>query len=216
MKYILTILFSLALVSPVFAVSAVSESGWQDVGTGEGSTTGSVSTGIEGVVVSAPTVSPAPSAGPFTSTQMVTLSAPGSTSIHYFLNTPDFNNALTCSSGATTAPVIINGTALLRAIACYGSTAGPMASFSYVFEVPPTTPATPSGGGGGGGGGYTPPPTTAQADFDESGNVDILDFNILITNWGITAGATKATGDATGDGAVDIFDFNILITNWPS
>jgi len=202
MKYILTILFSLALVSPVYASEVL------------GTITTGVSTGSgEGVVMSAPTATPDPSTGPFTSTQTVTLSAPGSTSIHYFLNTTDLNSALTCSSGATTNPVTIEGSALLRAIACYGSTAGPMASFSYEFEAPPaTTPATSSGGGGGGG--YTAPPTTAQADFNNDGSVSILDFNILINNWGTATGATKGTGDADGNGTVDIYDFNILITNW--
>lgn len=216
MKYILTIIFSLALVSPVFA----SETPWQTFITGEGSNAGSISTGIEGTVISAPTANPDPSEGPFTSTQTVTLVAPGSTSIHHFFNTTDFNSALTCSTGDTTNPVEVVGSGLLRAIACYGDIAGPLASFSYEFSSPPaTTPAPSSGGstGGSGGGGYTPPttpPTTAQADFDDSGSVDILDFNVLITNWGTTTGAVKATGDTDGNGTVDIFDFNILIANW--
>ncbi len=172
----------------------------------------------DGIVKSKPTASLDPSDGPFTSTQTVPLSAPGSTSIHYFLNTTDLNSALTCSSGDTANPMAVTSSALIRAIACYGSIAGPMASFSYEFSAPPATnPAPSSGGGGGGGGSYAPPiapPTTAQADFNESGEIDILDFNILITNWGTTTGATKGTGDADGNGTVDIFDFNILITNW--
>lgn len=87
----------------------------------------------------------------------------------------------------------------------------------------PTVPVTidtttPTGniGGNTDNGGYTPSttaPTTEQADFNDNGSVDILDFNILITNWGSTD-ATKATGDANNDEKVDIFDFNILITNW--
>jgi len=215
MKYIFTIMLSLTLIFPVYASASVTD--WQDVTTGEGSNAGNISTGIEGVVMSAPTANPP--AGTYTEPKSVILSAPGSDSIHYFLNTTDFNEALTCSTGATTTPVTVNGSALLRAIACYGDTAGPLASFSYKISSE-TEPATPSGGGGGnsggGGGGYVPPatpPATNPADFNNSGTVDILDFNILIMNWGSTS-ATKATGDANGDKKVDIFDFNILITNW--
>ena len=51
MKYILTIIFSLALVSPAYAF----ESNLQYVTTGAGSNAGSISTGIEGVVKSEPT-----------------------------------------------------------------------------------------------------------------------------------------------------------------
>ncbi len=215
MKYIFTIIFSLALVSvasPAFA----STTAWQGVTTGQGTNT--ISTGTEGVVKSAPVASPAPSAGPFTSTQTVTLSAPGSTSIHYFLNTTDLSIALTCSTGATTTPVTVTGSALLRAIACYGggTASSTLATFSYVFTAPPaTTPAASTVGSSGGS--YTPPttpPTLAQADFNGDGKVDILDFNTLIIHWGMTSGATKADGDANGDGKVDIFDFNILITHW--
>jgi len=220
MKYIFTIIFSLALVSvasPAFA----STTPWQGITTGQGTNT--ISTGTEGVVKSAPVASPAPSAGPFTSTQTVTLSAPGSTSIHYFFNTTDFSNALTCSTGATTNPVTISGSGLLRAIACYGgdTASSTLATFSYVFTAPPaTTPAASTGGSSGGssgGGSYTPPttqPTVAHADFNGDGVVDILDFNTLIIHWGMTSGATKADGDANSDGKVDIFDFNILITHW--
>ena len=211
MKYIFTIIFSLALVSvasPAFA----STTPWQKITSGQGTNT--ISTGTEGVVKSAPVASPAPSAGPFTSTQTVTLSAPGSTSIHYFLNTHDLSNALTCSTGATTTPVTVTGSGLLRAIACYGggTASSTLATFSYVFTAPPaTTPAASTGGSSGGN--YTPP-TLAQADFNGDGVVDILDFNTLIIHWGMTSGATKADGDANSDGKVDILDFNILITHW--
>jgi len=79
-----------------------------------------------------------------------------------------------------------------------------------------TPPANNNNNSSGSGGTYTPPPTYAPADFDNSGKVDILDFNTLITNWGTTGGATQSMGDASGDGNVDILDFNLLIINWQS
>jgi hypothetical protein len=215
MKYILTIIFSLALVSPVYAF----ETPWQTFITGEGSNAGILTTDINGILMQAPIANPATSTTPFIGTQTITLSAPGAASIHYFKNTKDLPGTLSCSNASTTIPIIMEGSGLIRAIACYSSVdglvAGPMASFNYVIAPPANnnTPASSSGGGGG----YTPPatpPTTDQADFDDSGDVDILDFNILISNWGTATGATKATGDADGNGTIDIFDFNILITNW--
>jgi len=78
-----------------------------------------------------------------------------------------------------------------------------------------------SGGGGGGssgggGGGILTTPSTASYDFNSDGNIDVFDFNILITNWGTTGTATQPTGDANGDRNVDILDFNLLIINWQS
>jgi len=102
---------------------------------------------------------------------------------------------------------------------------GSLTSGTSTPTIPATidTSVTPAGGGGtggtgggGGGGAPTTPPTTDQADFNSDGNVNILDFNVLITNWGTTSGATKATGDTNGDGKVDIYDFNLLIANWQS
>ncbi|MFW6154853.1 MAG: hypothetical protein ACOC95_06510 [Planctomycetota bacterium] len=47
-----------------------------------------------------------------------------------------------------------------------------------------------------------------QADFDGDGDVDLDDFVILKTNFGV--GTTHAEGDADGDGDVDLDDFVIL------
>ncbi|MFW6146561.1 MAG: hypothetical protein ACOC7R_04430 [Planctomycetota bacterium] len=54
--------------------------------------------------------------------------------------------------------------------------------------------------------GQTPPPTL-QADFDGDGDVDLDDFVILKTNFGLV---DPANGDADGDGDVDLDDFVIL------
>ena len=83
--------------------------------------------------------------------------------------------------------------------------------------IAPAAPSSASGGGG-----YTPPatpattPPTEPYDFNSDGNIDVFDFNILMTHWGTTSGATKVTGDADGNGTVDIYDFNLLIINWQS
>ncbi|MHB1162973.1 MAG: chitobiase/beta-hexosaminidase C-terminal domain-containing protein [Minisyncoccota bacterium] len=186
-----------------------------------------VSTGISGTVVASPTASP--DSGTYSGTQSVTLSAPGSSSIHYFLNTTDLNSALTCSSGTMyTTPITVNGSGLLRAIACYGSTASPIASFSYTISTA-TTPAPSSGGnsggnsggsGGGGGGGSITTTTTTNTgssligDINGDGAVDILDFNALLVQWG-QSGANLAA-DLNHDNIVDILDFNILIIHLAS
>ncbi len=49
------------------------------------------------------------------------------------------------------------------------------------------------------------PPTTLQADFDGDGDVDLDDFAILKTAFGV-----NADGDADGDGDTDLDDFSIL------
>ncbi|MHB8860278.1 MAG: chitobiase/beta-hexosaminidase C-terminal domain-containing protein, partial [Minisyncoccota bacterium] len=97
----------LAMAAPAFA------------STFEGSMHLDLATGIVGTVVAvvAPTANPA--AGTYTTAQNVTLTASGSDSIHYSINT-DLGIALTCSSGTKyTGPVTIDGSGLLRAFACY-------------------------------------------------------------------------------------------------
>ncbi|MEM7682806.1 MAG: dockerin type I domain-containing protein [Planctomycetota bacterium] len=49
-----------------------------------------------------------------------------------------------------------------------------------------------------------------DSDFNGDGNVDLLDFDILASNFGTVGGATMADGDANGDGNVDLLDFDVL------
>lgn len=61
----------------------------------------------------------------------------------------------------------------------------------------------------------TPPPLGPEAkkvDANNDGSINILDFNILIINWGSTAPGNVA--DFNDDGIVDIFDFNLLMIHW--
>ena len=51
------------------------------------------------------------------------------------------------------------------------------------------------------------------SDVDENGRVDLVDFSILITNWGTPK---NERADLNGDGKVDIKDFSILLSKWSS
>ncbi len=51
------------------------------------------------------------------------------------------------------------------------------------------------------------------ADFNEDGTVDLLDLDILGSNWQ-AMGVTKAQGDANGDGNVDLLDLDVLGGQW--
>lgn len=52
-----------------------------------------------------------------------------------------------------------------------------------------------------------------EADFNQDSVVDLLDLDILGSNWQ-TSGATGATGDANGDTVVDLLDLDILGSQW--
>lgn len=179
----------------------------------DGTITTGVDTGVEGIVIEAPTANPP--AGAYTGTQNVELSgSTGVLSIHY---TTD-GSAATCTSGITySAPISVPSSLVIEAVSCYANgIASPIAIFAYAISNSPPDPAPGGGGGGGGGGGTITTPATEVYDFNSDGKIDVFDFNVLIINWGTTTGATGADGDADGDGDVDIFDFNLLIINWQS
>lgn len=63
----------------------------------------------------------------------------------------------------------------------------------------------------------TPPPSALSSeaqkvDTNNDDKIDILDFNILIANWGSIIPGNVA--DFNNDGIVDIFDFNLLMIHW--
>lgn len=51
-----------------------------------------------------------------------------------------------------------------------------------------------------------------KVDSNNDDKIDILDFHILILNWGSTTPGNVA--DFNDDGIVDIFDFNLLMIHW--
>ncbi|MGH7141151.1 MAG: chitobiase/beta-hexosaminidase C-terminal domain-containing protein [Minisyncoccia bacterium] len=196
-RIVLPLAFVVALTLPL-AVSADTTSGTLTAG---------IQTGISGIVDAAPSASPG--AGTYTSAQSVTLSAADSDSIHY---TTDGTEP-TCTTGTMYvdgSPLSVSSSETIRAVACYNGFASAVATFAYGINLP----AAPSGGGGGGGGGgsFTPPASNLVGDINHDGKVDILDFSILMSEWGQTGSSVSA--DLNHDGVVDILDFTILLANW--
>lgn len=94
----------------------------------------------------------------------------------------------------------------------------------------PSSVSSGGGGGGGGGGGVFPaqplvsgplPPDPEEPvgsdelksiDILEDGVFNILDFNLLMLNWGRVESGNVA--DMNNDGAVNILDFNVLMVHW--
>jgi hypothetical protein len=69
------------------------------------------------------------------------------------------------------------------------------------------TPITVSGGGG----------IFLQfdsVDFNRDKKINILDFNILMSNWGIVSAGHIQQYDLNKDNVVDIFDCNVLFIRW--
>lgn len=50
-----------------------------------------------------------------------------------------------------------------------------------------------------------------QSDLDVDGDVDIFDYNILLSDFGKTGTAGFVKADIVRNGAVDIFDYNVLL-----
>jgi len=82
--------------------------------------------------------------------------------------------------------------------------------------APASAPA-PSGGGGGGGGGdggllpAAPAVPRRVGNLNSDGRIDLIDFSILLFNWGIPK--NPAT-DLNQDGKVDLVDFSIMLYWW--
>lgn len=166
---------------------------------------------VEGIVIAPPIASP--TAGIYTTTQSVSLTASGATSIRYTTN----GTAPTCTTGTVyITPISITSSLPLEAISCYPeNNHSSVASYLYAINIPAVvnTPATGGGGGGSGGGGNPSAVTfTIKADANNDGKTDIIDFVTLMANWGKTG--SNNTADFNGDGKVDILDFVALMANW--
>lgn len=96
----------------------------------------------------------------------------------------------------------------------YGLTSSANANVTAI-----STPIISGGGGGGGGvgvfgGSYYlgSAPIYINGDINRDGKVDLLDFNILLVDWGKTGNNLMA--DLDHNGVVDIYDFNQLMVYW--
>jgi len=101
-------------------------------------------------------------------------------------------------SGGTDGPVTSSGDIVLASSILNGPF--PPAASATPDAAQAAMPANP----------YGPIP----GDADNDGDVDLDDFVILKTNFGMTTGATAAQGDFDGDGDVDLDDFVILKNNF--
>lgn len=91
---------------------------------------------------------------------------------------------------------------------------GKLMNVSVISTPTPTPP--PSAGSGGGGGGSSSGSSSFQltntADTNNDGKTDILDFVILMANWGKSG--SNISADLNRDGKVDILDFVLLMSKW--
>jgi len=151
-------------------------------------------TGMEGVIISAPTADPV--AGTYHATQTVSLTAAGSTKICYTtdgVNDPLCATSVTCTTGTALAnggTISITSTKEVRSVACYADdSTGPMSTDTYTLTCSTssvtngTVGAYPgcaitcnsgytlsgstcnaSGGGGGGGGAASTPSSVSSSN----------------------------------------------------
>lgn len=55
---------------------------------------------------------------------------------------------------------------------------------------------------------------TTPSDLNRDGNINLVDFSILIFWWGTAGGNSDPAADINGNGRVGIEDFSILLFNW--
>jgi len=157
------VVIMMALCLGIYVLTANASTVTGDLNTGLNSNNGN----MDGIVVAAPT--PSPAVGTYTSNQSVTLTASGSTAICYTVDgtTPGCTNATTCSAGTLYSGAIsVTSSKTVKSLACYSNnSAGPVASSAYTINI--------SSGGGGGGGSTTYCSTVTYADWSAScfGNI---------------------------------------------
>ncbi len=159
--------------------------------------------GVTGTVVTPPIANP--SAGVYTSTQNVTLTASGASSIHF---TTD-GSSPTCSTGTVYSSAIsVSVSQVIEAISCYpGNASSTVASYLYAIN-----PGSTGGGGGTTGSPISSPNIGTTGGTSGSQIIGIADFILLMENWGQTGLGNPA--DFNKDGAVNIGDFIWLMSNW--
>ncbi|HQU07872.1 MAG: hypothetical protein B7X04_02265 [Parcubacteria group bacterium 21-54-25] len=211
MKTLTTLITSVAFLALAAPAMASTVSGTLSTG---------VSTGISGIVDAGVSASVPP--GTYASTQSVALSASGSDNIYYTVD--GSSPACAPTTGTLYAGAItVSSSETIRAAACFGTVASPVGVFAYGINIPtPSSSGGGSSGGGGGGGGSsgggsvittpTTATTTLVGDINGDGQVNVLDFNTLLVQWGETG--SNLSADLNHDGVVDVLDFNLLMAHW--
>ncbi len=219
MKYIFTIIFSLALALPVFA--STTETGWVNITTGQGSNAGSVSTGLGGVTLLQPPTGIVATKNGNKDITIIwdSVATADGYSLYRIKNSVPAVFVASTTNNTYTDANLADGKYSYQVQSYYKKliTRKSIPTFPIIIGTAVVTTNTGGNGGGNTGGGGSISNTSTPSilgDFNGDGKVDILDFNTLIIHWGMTSGATKADGDANGDGKVNILDFNILITHW--
>jgi len=163
---------------------------------------GSLTTGIDsnngnmdGIVIAAPTVSPA--AGTYNSTQSVTLVAAGSTAICYTTDdsTPSCANATTCTNGTKYSSAIsVAASATVKSLACYNNnSSGPVASSAYSLVCATTSVSHGSVAA------YSSCAITCNSGYTLSGS---------------TCVASGGGGGGGGGGSASVFCTNVVFGDW--
>jgi len=213
-KKIFIVCFSITLVFGLYSlVKAESTYG--------GTVNPGLVTGMEGVIIAAPTASPA--AGTYHATQSVSLTAISSTAICYTTNgtAPVCNGTSACTTGDVYGSAIsITSTKTVKSIACYAdSSYGDVSSDTYTltcstasvsngsvaaypgcaitcnsgYTLSGSTCSASGGGGGGGGGGSTASvPTTQQTSITTADGTQVTTI-VSSSNGTVSASATINT-----------------------
>jgi hypothetical protein len=195
----ISVFFTALLVLFAIANIALADTVTGDLSTDVGSNT------VSGVVVSAPIANPP--AGAYASTQNVTLTADGASSIDYTID----GTTPTCSTGNTySIPISVSSSEPIEVISCYpDNVSSTVASYLYTINIPSNVGNTASsvstsGGSFSSGGEYS--------NSESIPGVGISDFVLLMANWGQPGTGNPA--DFSGDAIVGIQDFVWLMANW--
>ena len=174
-----------------------------------------VETEINGVVITSPIANP--TAGVYTVTQSVSLTASGASSIHY---TTD-GTTPTCATGTVySSNISVSSNMVIEAISCYPeNNKSSVASYLYAINIPAITnnPGSNSGNRGNISNQNTTIPSLLSLSVqkvyaNKDNKIDVLDFVTLMANWGKTG--SNNTADFNSDGKIDILDFVLLMANW--
>lgn len=118
---------------------------------------------------------------------------------------------LASTTGVVSGTATTTGTSTFTVKATVGSSSATKTYTINVITAPVTPTPPPSSGGGGGGGGGGIIQSSKLGDVNRDGRIDILDYVLLMANWGMQV---SNSSDLNRDGKVDILDYVVLMANW--